>query len=420
MAQPLWWPPHETRPAPPRRPRGGDGARHRLRQRRTAIRSSAKLKDETARRTVLGFPAFATKNTTRVGGEDAIADAAGVAHAVYPGEGTRRPALSRWSTRGDWQSGIAAAALMAPPLGAPILLTDGPDVPERPPRTRRDARADRLEGSRRRTGRLRIGKRRRPGRSARRPRSPPARPCGGSSIDRQVHDRGRGPALGERVIASADDPQYAMPAAAWAAKSGDAVLFVQRDAVPAATEQAIREHQQPGIYVLGPPSRSSRRRSQRALRKLGQVKRIAGADAGRVRDRVRPLLGRLVRLGRDRPRDTDWCSPTPAARRTPPPARPLSASGTYGPLLLLDSPTGSPLPVQDYLLDIQPGLPVRPGTRRLQSRLAHGRRIGDQPRDAGQDRLARGDRAGPPPGQVRLERLRVSGAARPGAPRHRR
>src|SRR6187200_782463 len=33
----------------------------------------------------LGFPAFATKNTTRVGGGDAIADAAGVARAVYPG-----------------------------------------------------------------------------------------------------------------------------------------------------------------------------------------------------------------------------------------------------------------------------------------------------------------------------------------------
>ena len=32
----------------------------------------------------LGFPSFATKNTTRIGGADAIADAAGVARAVYP------------------------------------------------------------------------------------------------------------------------------------------------------------------------------------------------------------------------------------------------------------------------------------------------------------------------------------------------
>ena len=32
----------------------------------------------------LGFPAFATKNTTRVGGSDPTADAAGVALATFP------------------------------------------------------------------------------------------------------------------------------------------------------------------------------------------------------------------------------------------------------------------------------------------------------------------------------------------------
>ena len=34
--------------------------------------------------TDLGFPAFATRNTTRVGGADPVADAAAVAQAVYP------------------------------------------------------------------------------------------------------------------------------------------------------------------------------------------------------------------------------------------------------------------------------------------------------------------------------------------------
>src|SRR4051812_35460371 len=32
----------------------------------------------------LGFPVFATKNTTRVAGADPVADAAGVAQAVFP------------------------------------------------------------------------------------------------------------------------------------------------------------------------------------------------------------------------------------------------------------------------------------------------------------------------------------------------
>ena len=31
---------------------------------------------------------------------------------------------------GDWRAGIAAAVLTAPPLRAPILLTDGEDMPE--------------------------------------------------------------------------------------------------------------------------------------------------------------------------------------------------------------------------------------------------------------------------------------------------
>jgi hypothetical protein len=43
-------------------------------------------------------------------------------------------------------------------------------------------------------------------------------------------------------------------------------------------------------------------------------------------------------------------------------AAPLSGAGTYGPLLLVTEPATLPKPVQDYLLDIQPGYqddPVR-------------------------------------------------------------
>ena len=40
--------------------------------------------DEEAAAAGLGFPGFATKNTTRVGGADGIANAAAIAQAVYP------------------------------------------------------------------------------------------------------------------------------------------------------------------------------------------------------------------------------------------------------------------------------------------------------------------------------------------------
>src|SRR5687767_2366109 len=77
----------------------------------------------------LGFPAFATKNTTRVGGGDPIADAAAIARAVFPGTepGTRAKAVALVDSR-DWRAGVASAALVAQPIGAPILLA-GDDLP---------------------------------------------------------------------------------------------------------------------------------------------------------------------------------------------------------------------------------------------------------------------------------------------------
>src|SRR5690606_24392370 len=78
----------------------------------------------------LGFPGFATKNTTRVGGADAVANAAAVARAVYPGgaPGTTPTAVALVDA-GSWQAAIAASLLMSPPLRAPLLLTDGAEMP---------------------------------------------------------------------------------------------------------------------------------------------------------------------------------------------------------------------------------------------------------------------------------------------------
>ena len=70
----------------------------------------------------LGFPAFATKNTTRVGGADPVADAAAVAQAVYPATDTAsRPKAVTLVDKDDWQAGIAASSLIAEPIGAPVL-----------------------------------------------------------------------------------------------------------------------------------------------------------------------------------------------------------------------------------------------------------------------------------------------------------
>jgi len=163
-----------------------------------------------------------------------------------------------------------------------------------------------------------------------------------------------------------------MPAAGWAAKSGDPVLWVTRDAIPAATRAAITAHKRPRIYVLGPEQAISKEVLDK-LSKLGATRRISGADPvanaiafARFSDGtfgwnvVDPGHG-LVLMNSVRPLDA-------AA------AAPLSASGTYGPQLLLTAPNVLPAPLQEYLLDIQPGYDSDP----VRGVYNHGWMIGDE------------------------------------------
>jgi len=71
----------------------------------------------------LGFPSAATRNTTRISGNDPVDISMAAALAAYPtsGPGTPPAAVTIVDST-DWQSGVAAATLSALPIGAPILL----------------------------------------------------------------------------------------------------------------------------------------------------------------------------------------------------------------------------------------------------------------------------------------------------------
>jgi hypothetical protein len=317
------------------------------------------LEEKTADQTVLGFPALATKNTTRVGGEDPVADAAGTAAAAFPGQtrGTRPRAVTLVDEK-DWHAGIAAASLMARPLGAPILLTDGADLSKGAStalETMRPTGAKALGGAQA----IEVGAARAPDglRSRSIAGGDPAKVA--AAID-AVRTTIAGKPSANVVIVSADQPRYAMPAAGWAAKSGDSVLFTERNELPSATRQALARHEQPGIYVLGPPAVISTG-VERTLRRLGRVRRIQGRDPvanaiafARYSDAafgwgVRDPGHGLVFAKTDRTQDA-------AA------AAALGGSGKYGPLLLLENADRLPAQLQNYLLDIQPGYrfdPVR-------------------------------------------------------------
>lgn len=308
----------------------------------------------------LGFPVFATKNTTRVGGADPVADAAGVARAVYPARTEETsPRAVVVVEQSDWRSAISAAQLMARPLGAPILFSDGGELPAASEEALQElapSGAEEADGAQV----IRIG-------AAAAPDNREIAEVEGASpaslaaaIDR-LQASAAGGTTDAVLVAPADSPQYAMPAAGWAAKSGHPVLWTNRDSLPAETRAAIERHRRPRIYVLGPEEAVSDAVVRR-LDRIGPTRRVSGPDP--ISNAV--AFARFSDGGR-----FGWNVVDPGhglvfanAARTldAAAAAPLSAAGKYGPLLLLGDAGGLDQPVQDYLLDIQPGYdedPVR-------------------------------------------------------------
>lgn len=311
----------------------------------------------------LGFPGFATKNTTRIAGADPVADAAGTAQAVFPAQSidTRPTAVALADAR-DWRATTAAAVLMSSPVRAPLLLTNGPgDLPA--------STADAL-GSLAPTGApkaggaqvLRVGN----AASADHPRTTTISGTApfdlAASLDRFV-SAAAGKTSASVLVVSADDPAYGMPAAAWAAKSGDPVLFVTRTTIPPATRAAIARHQHPKIYVLGPPQTVSDQ-TVRDLGKLGPTKRAY--DPGTP---VKDPTTSSIAFAKFHDGTFGWNVTDPGhgfvfanERRAADAgaAAPLSASGTYGPLVVTPDPKALPAPIQSYLLDVEPGFTADP------------------------------------------------------------
>ncbi|HJX33162.1 MAG TPA: cell wall-binding repeat-containing protein, partial [Solirubrobacterales bacterium] len=161
------------------------------------------------------------------------------------------------------------------------------------------------------------------------------------------------------VIASADRPGFAMPAAAWAARSGDPVLFANRDKLPPATASALRLHPKAPVYVLGPSSAISSGVVRQIAKIDSQVHRVSGED---------PVTNAIA-LARYANGGFGWNVNDPGhgfvvARSDSPldaaAAAPLSASGTWGPLLLTDSADTLPTALRGYLLDVKPGYTTDP------------------------------------------------------------
>lgn len=300
----------------------------------------------------LGFPAFATRNTTRVAGPDPVANAAGVALAVNPSAGgVEGPDAVTLVDSEDWHAGIAAASLVAAPVGAPILLTEGGEVPEL---TAAALAALDPSGSSATGGEraFAIGDAAAPDELE--PRAVEgANPAVVAAEIEQLRTELAGDP-NHLLLASSDEPALAMPAAGWAARSGDPVLYLQRDSIPRATMQALRRHRGVPVYVLGPQSAISDDVLDEVREVAPGVERVSGDDP----------VANAIQFARYADGSFGWNINDPGhglvvARADEPlnaaAAAPLSASGTWGPLLLTDAADELPDRLRAYLLDLKPG-----------------------------------------------------------------
>ncbi|MEX1142720.1 MAG: cell wall-binding repeat-containing protein [Thermoleophilaceae bacterium] len=307
----------------------------------------------------LSFPAIATRNTVRIPGADAAGDAAGVANAAFPATGpATRPTAVVLVDEDDWQAGVTAAVLAAKPIGAPLLISSDGELPDVTQDTleRLDPRGSDLSED---AQVIRIG-------------DAPARPDGfrtariegddpyerAAAIDRFFSAARGGPSRNV-VVTTGEEPELAMPAAAWAARSGESVLLTRRNGIPTATRDAIAAHEQPDIYVLGPRSAIS----QRVVTELGELGTVTRIGA-------RTPVRNAIAFARYEAEDFGWGAVVPGYNFTVANlSRPLDAAaaavlatrGVFAPLLLTDNAERLPKQLETYFLSVQPGYEDDPG-----------------------------------------------------------
>ena len=307
----------------------------------------------------LGFPGFATKNTTRIGGDDPIAVAAAASLAAYPAQGgvAGPPAVSLVQS-GNWQAAVAASVFASADLGAPILIGETDSTPDFTS-TALDALAP--TGTRQ-TGATQVyavGDVQVPEglKSKELTGAKPAELAAAVDAERAELVKGKGNTDGAPehiLLVNGEQPQFSVAAASWAAFSGDPVLFVQENIVPPKTLEVLRRYKNVEAYLLGPESVASEKVFRKLRSETASIKRIAGETPvdnaiafARFSDDsfgwglIDPGHGFVI-SGVDQPVSAAAASI-------------LSRVGSPGPLLLTDQVDRLPGALDGFLLATKPG-----------------------------------------------------------------
>jgi hypothetical protein len=273
----------------------------------------------------------------------------------------------------EWQGAIAASVLMAVPFGpprgvhaglssgtptgAPLLISEPGGVPE--PTARALFALDPAGNPKTRGAQAFVigGAAVPPALNARYVRG--GSPAALGAAVATLRDKLVGTPPAHIVIASADEPAFAMPAAAWAARSGDPVLFSGSSKLPTATAAVLQRHPATPIFVLGPARVISSSVVAQIARIDPHVRRVSGDDP----------VSNAIALAQYADGTFGWNINDPGHGFVVVPsdapldaaaASPLSASGAWGPVLLTDSAVTLPPALRGYLLSVKPGYTTDP------------------------------------------------------------
>ena len=160
------------------------------------------------------------------------------------------------------------------------------------------------------------------------------------------------------VSARDSDRDYALPAAAWSAFSGDTVAFVEGDEIPKATRDLLVQRkklrlEEPTMYVIGPESAVSKDVA-RELDAFGTVKRVAGRDAAETAVAVARYRDRSTGFGWgqvDGPGSLSLVNPRDWGNGVA--ALAYAARGPRAPLLFTEPDGTLPRSVRTYLRELR-------------------------------------------------------------------
>jgi predicted small lipoprotein YifL len=327
-----------------------------------------------------GTVTTSTRNTTRLGGADAISDAAAVARLAYPAlTPATRPAAVVLVDLHAWPAALAAASLASTRLSAPVLYSEGDSLPALSAQTL-EALHPRGSAALAGTQVIEIGVRvALPGSYVTRslPAAQPAA-AAAAAVEGLLREAGGGRPPRQAIVLAAEAPRaLQMPAAGLAAESGAPIVFVEAHGIPLATAAALRAMHRPSIYVVCSSAIAAPTLKQLAA--YGRVTQVTSGRGGAVSEAIEvarftdgvfgwgvkePGHG-LVFANAGRPLDA------PAAAL-------LSATADFGPLLLLESSGPLPAALASYLSDIQPAYAPTPQLGPVRGVYNRGWLIGDE------------------------------------------